>query len=161
MAKMKELKDMSLQELVNLVAATGMMNTDIESICIMQDIIGHTSVGEVAEIANAEHKEAFYRIYGECYGTVDAIKYYLQNSEALAAKIEAARQEVMDDYNGIIDTNNKMHMEAYTKVVEERNLARLNERQAADEVQALKQTLQEKDAEIIKLKAMLFDYMSK
>ena len=74
----------TIRELVSRVASTGGFDTDTESIVQYQDIIGHATEEENHELANTPQlMESFYRIYGCAYGTVAAIKFYLDNSDRI------------------------------------------------------------------------------
>ena len=165
---MKTLKEMNLQELVNITAATHGLNTDIESITIMQDIIGHTSIDEVANIANGPHKETFYWIYGECYGTVEAIKYYVNNSETLENRICDRIDEAVSEERNKAEEDQKSGKEEpnhskdeYLKMCDSRNEYRRKFAEASGKLDNAELKIADMEAEIIKLKAMLFDLMNK
>lgn len=158
---MKTLKEMNLQELVNITAATHGLNTDIESITIMQDIIGHTSIDEVANIANGPHKETFYWIYGECYGTVEAIKYYLNNSEALENRICDRIDEAVSEERNKAEKKLQDSKDECLKMCDSRNEYRRKFAEASGKLDNAELKIADMEAEIIKLKAMIFDLMNK
>ena len=158
---MKTLKEMNLQELVNITAATHGLNTDIESITIMQDIIGHTSIDEVANIANGPHKETFYWIYGECYGTVEAIKYYVNNSETLENRICDRIDEAVSEERNKAEKKLQDSKDEYLKMCDSRNEYRRKFAEASGKLDNAELKIADMEAEIIKLKAMLFDLMNK
>ena len=152
---------MNLQELVNITAATHGLNTDIESITIMQDIIGHTSIDEVANIANGPHKETFYWIYGECYGTVEAIKYYVNNSEALENMICDRIDEAVSEERNKAEKKLQDSKDECLKMCDSRNEYRRKFAEASGKLDNAELKIADMEAEIIKLKAMIFDLMNK
>jgi hypothetical protein len=85
-----------LVKLVNMSAATGGLDVTNEAICEYQDMIGHSSIEQLNELANGPQRETFYRVYGVAYGTIAAIKFYCENSRKLAEIIEEHEEAALD-----------------------------------------------------------------
>lgn len=88
MAKGDKVTEKTIRELCKGVVGgwLPLMANDNEAIVIYQDLIGHATVEENRDLANDPAlMETFYRIYGIAYGTVAAIKFYLTNSDKIAA----------------------------------------------------------------------------
>lgn len=146
----------TITDLCNEIAMNkGTMKTDNEAILEYQDIIGHSSEDENEKVSNGVLAEIFYRVYGEAYGTVAAIKYYLSHSDklcdiqyelgeakALNEKHKKRIEELEESYN----TKVKQCCELETKLREAQQNLTVRERNLAG-----------KDEEIIKLKAILWD----
>lgn len=147
---MKQYED--LVKLLNKVQATGGLDVDEKSICDYQDMIGHSTQEQLRELANGSLKESFYRVYGHSYGTVEAIRFFTQNSnkmydlllerDGLKADLEIANKDI-DKYMLESSKNYK---------------AMMQERQEKEQAQ---DDLKKAQDEIIRLKARLFDLMEK
>ena len=66
------------KELIADVKAHG-FNTDIENICRAQDIFGHSSVEELAALAN-ENQNTFYMILFKIWNWREATTFYNEHS---------------------------------------------------------------------------------
>ena len=146
----------TIKELCNEIAMNkGIMKTDNDAILEYQDIIGHSSEQENEEVSNGVLAEIFYRVFGEAYGTVAAIKYYMTHSdrvydmqynlgeaEAKAEKYEKRIAELEKTYS----EKAKECCELETKLRETQQNLTVKER-----------NLISKEDEIIKLKAILWD----
>ena len=141
-----------LVKLLNRVQATGGLDVDEKSICEYQDMIGHSTQEQLRELANGNLKESFYRVYGHSYGTVEAIRFFTQNSnkmydlllerDGLKADLEIANKDI-DKY--MLESSKN-----YKAMIQERQ----EKEQAQDD-------LKKAQEEIIRLKARLFDLMEK
>lgn len=141
-----------LVKLLNRVQATGGLDVDEKSICEYQDMIGHSTQDQLRELANGNLKESFYRVYGHSYGTVEAIRFFTQNSnkmydlllerDGLKADLEIANKDI-DKY--MLESSKN-----YKAMIQERQ----EKEQAQDD-------LKKAQEEIIRLKARLFDLMEK
>lgn len=150
----------TIRDLCKRVAATRGLDTDMESITQYQDLIGHATLEENADIANTpELTETFYRIYGLAYGTVEAIKYYMNNSN----KVIGMRYEI-DEYKGVIESLKnaeqvqKERAEDFKGKLEE---AKRDMDGTMNRISLLEGALAERDAEIVQLKAKLFDLITR
>lgn len=148
--------EQTIRELCKRVAATGGLDLDNESIIAYQDLIGNATLEENADISNTpELMESFYRIYGAAYGTVAAIKYYMQSSNRILDM-----QYELGEYKAILEGKEKI-------IEEERNLKKdyknrfdeaLRDMEGTEkELMSYKAELEAKNKEIIELKAKLYD----
>ena len=162
MAKETKVTEKTIEELCKKVASNSghLLPNDEDAVVMYQDLIGHATVEENRDLANDPAlMETFYRIYGVAYGTVAAIKFYMQNSNSVQAKRDDLKmyEDMADKYRekiaeqaDIITGLNKMMAEAEMKEV------RLN-----NEVSQLNAQLETRDREIMELKAKLYDAMQK
>lgn len=154
---MKQYED--LVALLKRVQATGGLDCDQASICDYQDMIGHSSREQLKELANGVYIETFYKVYGLAYGTVEAIRFYTKNSENIETllysrdslqcdleeekeKTEKAKEEAKKNF----DTAARMRDEWEKEKTEKENI---------------KKDLEKAQAEIIELKAKLYDLITK
>lgn len=96
MAKESKVTEKTIRELCNRVASNSahLLPNDEEAIVVYQDLIGHATEEENSNLANEPAlMETFYRIYGVAYGTVAAIKFYMDHSN----RVYNLRAE-LDDY---------------------------------------------------------------
>lgn len=152
-----------LVKLINMAAATGGLDVTNEAICEYQDMIGHSSIEQLEEMANGEQRETFYRVYGVAYGTIAAIKFYCENSRKLAgiiAEHDEARLEAEERANQMERTAEqwKKDCEAW-----EERYHKCNEDRAGHEWEEAhaKAELEDAQREITELKAKLYDLMTK
>lgn len=154
---MKDYND--LVELLKRVQATGGLDCDIDSVCEYQDMIGHSSEEQLADLANGKYSRVFYRVYCEAYNVHQTIEFYCKHGkffrklqENLAdAKADVEKYEVL--MNGA--KNRADSLEALNKRLTD-DLAGMQKKSDADD--AMIETL---NAEIIQLKAKLYDMMTK
>lgn len=162
-------------ELITFITAFG-TPTDLESICRMQDIIGHTGQDELIRLAQdngtetdgthtwstgrrGTQKETLSLLY-TIWNWEDATRFYNNhvNPEYRKAKEEAkkARQEAEEAKAEAEKArkNSEEWKEAATKI-------KANWRDSATDAEAQKARADAAEAENLKLKAMLFDYMTK
>lgn len=148
-----------LVALLKKVQATHGIDTDIESINNYSDMIGHSSVDQLKELANGVYKETFYRVYGLCYGTVEAIRFFTKNSDKIEA-ILRSRDEAICDLEDMQDKLKKADDEtkrAWDKSLEMRSAWEAEK----TEKENIKKELEKANEEIIRLKAKLYDLMEK
>jgi len=102
---MAVVKEKTIKELCRRVAATHMLDKlDDDTVVAYQDLIGHATMEENKELSNdSALMETFYWIYGAAYGTVAAIKFYMQNSNKVE-NILAERDTYKADYEGLKET---------------------------------------------------------
>ena len=149
----------TLEELLKEITSTRRFDIDTEAAIQYQDLIGHSNLQELGQLANGDYKEMFFNIYQVAYGTIEAIKFWAKHSnycidlryekdEATARKeiAEAELKARTDDYNtisGLLTNANK--------AIEE-----MHEVQKAAQIE-----LDAQRAEIVALKAKLYDLMTK
>ena len=139
------------KDLVKEVALNGMsLNEDDQ--CRAQDIIGHSTVGELAELANStvevgnkSERSTFYFLLKYIWNIEDVIRFWNNNSNPEHKELEIRREEA------------KKYREYSKKLADEveslkSELAQLKAKATNDKASS------EKDKqEIIRLKARLFD----
>lgn len=153
---MKQYK--TLEELIAEISATGMIETTTEAAIHYQDLIGHSTTETLYNLANGSQNQEFYKVYGIAYGTIAAIKCYMEYSQKqidlrsdldeVKAKLELSRETLLTlekDYESMYETAEK-HRQAWVKATEE-----TKEAQKKIEAQA---------AEITQLKARLYDLIT-
>lgn len=143
------MKAKNITELMQEITSNnGIIKTDMEYICYMQDCIGHSTIAENIEASNGTQKELFYRIYGIAYGTVEAIKFYCLNSEKVnEMRTRLADQEADLEY---IKSEEARHKKLFDNKVEEVESLTI-------ENASLNQSIKEYQEEIIRLKARIYD----
>ena len=150
---------MTIRELTNEVARTGMLDVSKEKVVEYQDMIGHASVEENKKLLNSTLMESFLRIYGVAYGTNAAIRYYLQNSEAQLDK-ERKINALTKDIEGMCKKANELEKENmnYYKLSEE-NIQIIGKlERERDEWEQNYHVLED---EMIRLKAKLYDLLDR
>lgn len=150
---MKQYED--LVKLVKRVQATGGMDTDEASVCDYQDMIGHSSDEQLRELANGEMKHAFYRIYGCAYGTISAIQFFTKHSNKLDEIIHERDEAICDRDDAREDL--KKEKEKTEKAFAQAQKMRDSWEQEKTEKENIKRDLEKAQAEIIQLKAKLYD----
>ena len=149
-----------ITELMQVITShAGMIPTDTESIVLMQDIFGHSTVEELHDAANDKQKELFYRIYGIAYGTIEAIKFYVAESE----KMQELRSDVeyykgrceelhksLNEKEAMIERQISGYQDKLENWKQEKISQDIKELNLTEENQKLKQ-------EVIELKAKLYD----
>lgn len=158
---MAVVKEKTIKELCRRVAATHMLDKlDDDTVVAYQDLIGHATMEENKELSNDPAlMETFYWIYGAAYGTVAAIKFYMQNSNKVE-NILAERDTYKADYEGLKETKRLLSEQLETAKKNSETLCdKLYE--AKQEIDDTLEKLKTKDAEIVELKAKLYDLMNK
>lgn len=144
-------------ELVSLVAWQG-VSTKQEDICRMQDIIGHSTIEELDRLANDTGdnrtgrrgtRENFYHILSVIWRWDDLIEFWNKHSDPVHDELRKAKaklRELEEENARLVASRNDF----------EKNLLKYQDL-AVERSRALK----EKDEEIMKLKAKLYDMMTK
>lgn len=153
-----------LKKVIEKVARTGMLETSEEKAIEYQDMIGHSTESQLAELANPENGElrrAFYKIHDVAYGTINTIVFYVNHSEKLANNIadqvEEAEKQTEERMKKIIDCKQKELENTCGELFD----TRIKADKASEENERLKEIIESQRNEIINLKAKLFDYMNK
>lgn len=142
----------TVRELINDVRAHG-FSTAVEDICRVQDIFGHSSIEELAGVAN-ENSQEFYMVLFKIWRWDEATAFYNEHSNPV--NINSLKKE-LSDCKEQLEASKKQISEfgkGYSKELE--NNAKLGK--ALDEYEKENQDLKD---EIIKLKAKLYDIMVK
>jgi hypothetical protein len=147
----------SLEELLKEVQATRGLDTNIEFITHVQDLIGHSTANQLYELSK-QYKETFYRVYDEAEGIESTLRFfasYSKFSEDLQIQLTDAEAD-RDKYQHLYKTE-KESRELDLKELQElrgihnKNLTELVNKQI--EVDELKK-------ELTTLKAKLYDLMT-
>lgn len=154
---MKQYED--LVALLKKVQTTGGLDCDQASICDYQDMIGHSTADQLRELANGVYSGAFYRVYGISYGTLESIKFYMQNSNKVY-------DILLERDNAVIDRDEALEkLENQKQKIADNFLKAQNAMDAAEEEKAARlkaeEDLKKAQAEIIELKAKLYDLITK
>lgn len=151
-----------LVTLINRTAATGGLDVTDAAICDYQDMIGHSSEEQLAELANGKQNETFYRIYGVAYGTIAAIKFYCKHSNKLAEIIEEhdeARLDAEEEAEKQKEAAERWEAR-YNEQFSRREEAEASGCRLIDENVTLAKELEDERREITELKAKLYDLMT-
>jgi len=147
----------SLEELLREVKATGGLDTDIDFIVHVQDLIGHSSLEDLDRLSH-EYKETFYRVYDEAEGIQATIKFFAEYSNFSVklreelAEAEADRDKLQHLYN----EERKSSLE----FARERNEKEAENIRITAEANDLRRENEALKAEMIALKARLYDLMT-
>ena len=148
----------TIRDLVKRVARERRLDLNDEAIVQYQDLIGHATVEENQELANTpELMETFYWIYGAAYGTVAAIKFYLNNSDKIA-DLQCEKEE----YKAKAEKTAKELETARGSIKELEGQLKETKRDmdgTLKELDAYKGVVNTQDREIMKLKAKMYDLM--
>ena len=102
----------NLEELLKEVQATRGLDTSIEFITHVQDLIGHSTVDELHDLS-WQYKETFYRVYDEAEGVESTMRFFAEHS-----KFSLGLQEQLADAEA--DRDKYQHL--YKKESESRDL---------------------------------------
>lgn len=153
---MKDHKD--LVALLKQVQSTGGLDVSCEAICEYQDMIGHSCEEDLAELANGPYKEAFYKVYGYAYGTVEAIRFHCKHGEKIRELFDAIAD--WEEKHARISEANKLLNEQ----LDNRQDMAEKFREAWEKEKTEKEKAQARIAELEKenqaLKAKLYDMMT-
>lgn len=144
---MKDYND--LVKLINRVNATNGINTDEASVCDYQDMIGHSTEEQLTELANDDKtRRAFYWIYSLCYRVDDLLAFYIKHDDNIY-KLRLERDTLLNDKEMLQD-NCKIYERSINDLEDDLHEEKTKRETAERENEELK-------AEIIKLKAKLYD----
>ena len=147
----------NLEELLKEVQATRGLDTNIEFITHVQDLIGHSTIDELHDLS-WQYKETFYRVYDEAEGVEATMRFFAEHSRfSLNLQEQLADAEAdRDKYQHLYKTE-KESRDLDLKELQElrgrhnKNLTELvNKQREVDELRK----------ELITLKAKLYDLMT-
>lgn len=147
----------NLEELLKEVQATRGLDTSIEFITHVQDLIGHSTIDELHDLS-WQYKETFYRVYDEAEGVEATMRFFAEHSRfSLNLQEQLADAEAdRDKYQHLYKTE-KESRDLDLKELQElrgkhnKNLTELvNKQREVDELRK----------ELITLKAKLYDLMT-
>ena len=148
----------TLEELLKEVKATKSLNTDIDFIVHVQDLIGHSTENDLYKLSK-EYKETFYWIYDEAEGIESTLKFfaaYSKFSEKLNEQL--AEAEADRDKNAELlklEKENSLNYAKQRNELEDKNKKILSNCCHLESENAVLKN------EIIQLKAQLYDLMTK
>lgn len=147
----------NLEELLKEVQATRGLDTNIEFITHVQDLIGHSTIDELHDLS-WQYKETFYRVYDEAEGVEATMRFFAEHSKfSLNLQEQLADAEAdRDKYQHLYKTEKESRQLDLKELQELRgkynkNLTELVNKQK--EVDELKK-------ELTTLKAKLYDLMT-
>lgn len=147
----------NLKELLKEVKATRGLDTNIEFIVHVQDLIGHSSIEDLHNLSQ-EYKETFYWIYDEAEGTEATLKFFAEHS-----KFSMNLQQQLADAEADRDKYNFLYQEEQKKSLgyaKERNAQEAENIRITAEKNDLRNENEALKAELIALKAKLYDLMT-
>lgn len=144
----------NLEELLKEVKATRLLDTKIEFITHVQDLIGHSTVEELHDLSR-EYKETFYWVYDTAEGIESTLRFFAENSKFSTELQEqlADAEADRDKYNGLYNLE-KESLDSVTTTLLSRNTEVRELKNKLEEAEKEVSSLQE---ELIKLKAKLYD----
>lgn len=158
-------------ELVTYTLAFG-VPTDPESICKMQDIIGHSTQGELEALAEKykEHDrngKQFYFILYHIWSWEDATKFFMEHSSLTIERFQDQIEE-LEEKNAFYEKENKKLTTLYESEKGSRKDLAGSLEKAIDsynmlekKADQLEQKIIMQNQEILELKAKLYDLMTK
>lgn len=155
-------KEKTIRELCNRVARESghLLDLHDESVTVYQDLIGHATEEENTELCNDPAlNETWYRIYGVAYGTTAAIKWYLNHSNKIAEM-----QFDLEEYKAKASKLEEELKDAKERAgAQKANAENLNSQlyECKRDMEGTLKALEEKDKEIVVLKARLYDLTAK
>lgn len=147
----------TLEELLKEVQATRGLDTNIEFITHVQDLIGHSTEGQLYELSK-QYKGNFYWVYDEAEGIEATLRFfanYSKFSEDLQTQLADAEAD-RDKANALL----KMEKESHLATSKERNQLQAENIKTTAELNDLKNENQELKDQLTKLKAKLYDLMT-
>jgi chromosome segregation ATPase len=147
----------SLEELLKEVQATRGLNTNIEFITHVQDLIGHSTEDQLYELSK-QYKETFYRVYDEAEGIESTLRFfasYSKFSENLQTQLAEAEAD-RDKYHALWKVEKETaerHAESMQQ--DEKEIKKLKLKATEDQT-----TIDQLQKELTTLKAKLYDLMT-
>lgn len=143
------------RELLTDVAVRGFSIRE-EDICRAQDIFGHSTIEELAELAH-EHRDRFYFVAFKIWGWETATEFWNEHSNPDREKMNRLKvrnvelEAELKKAEVATEANEELKAELLQKVNE---IVQLKAKLSCEH-----EALEEKDQEIIRLKAKLYDMM--
>lgn len=147
----------NLEELLKEVQATRGIDTNIEFITHVQDLIGHSTADELHELSR-QYKETFYRVYDEAEGIEATIRFYKFHSpwtEDLQTRLAEAEAD-RDKFEFLYD-NTK---EAADKTKNDLEELHARHKDNLKDLVNKQKEVDELKKELTELKAKLYDLMT-
>lgn len=147
----------NLEELLKEVRTTRGLDTSIEFIVHVQDLIGHCCIEDLDRLSH-EYKQTFYWVYDEAEGIEETIKFFAEHSN-FATKLQEDLSEAeadRDKYQFLLKEEEKKSLQYAKERNEAEAKANKTEKALAD-LEAKNKVLED---ELITLKAKLYDLMT-
>ena len=147
----------TLEELLKEVQATRGLDTSIEFITHVQDLIGHSNYEELERLSH-EYKETFYRVYDEAEGIEATMRFFAEYSRfSINLKEQLAEAEAdRDKYKFLLGQEQEAHEEHKTQLAD-LAVKDIANQKSTDKLQKENEDLKN---ELIQLKAKLYDLMT-
>ena len=147
----------NLEELLKEVQATRGLDTSIEFITHVQDLIGHSTIDELHDLS-WQYKETFYRVYDEAEGVEATMRFFAEHS-----KFSLNLQEQLADAEA--DRDKYQHLYKTEKESRDLDLKELQELRGRHNKNLTEFTNKQKEVdelkkELTELKAKLYDLMT-
>jgi chromosome segregation ATPase len=147
----------NLEELLKEVQATRGLDTSIEFITHVQDLIGHSTIDELHDLS-WQYKETFYRVYDEAEGVEATMRFFAEHS-----KFSLNLQEQLADAEA--DRDKYQHLYKTEKESRDLDLKELQELRGRHnknltELVNKQREVDELKKELTTLKAKLYDLMT-
>lgn len=166
----------TIKELIEYITRFG-IPTDQENICKMQDIVGHSTIGELLFVANdigrndengnpdpsgtwtsnrRGTRDSFYSMLFTIWNWEDACRFWNNNSNPEHQEVTELKRELrsIKDRYDYISERNMSYKDQIEKMQKDYEHVLDANAKAAEEIE-------KKDLEIVRLKARLFDLMEK
>lgn len=135
-------------ELVALVSWQG-VSTKQEDICKMQDIIGHSTLDQLDVLANDKNTQSrFYHLLSVIWNWEDVIRFWNEHTDPGYKELRELRKTAKD-----------MEEQIRQADIDRVTLGDMRNHQA-ERAHSAEQKVKELEAEILKLKAKLYDMMT-
>lgn len=148
----------TITEVLQEVKATGGIDTGIEFITHLQDLIGHSNAEDLEALAG-EYKETFYRVYQIAEGTTETLRFFTAHSNTckmLRAEASEAHADA-DKWESLYNREQEHTKNALDRAEKLRNEL-LEAQTTADAMTIENERL---TAEITALKVKLYDLITK
>lgn len=147
----------NLEELLKEVQATRGLDTNIEFITHVQDLIGHSTIEELHDLS-WQYKEIFYRVYDVAEGVEATMRFFAEHS-----RFSTKLQEQLADAEA--DRDKYQHLYKTEKESRDLDLKELQELRGKHNKNLTELVNKQKEVdelrkELITLKAKLYDLMT-
>lgn len=148
----------NLEELLKEVKATHGLDTNIDFIVHVQDLIGHSCEEDLEKLCH-EYKQTFYWVYDEAEGIENTIKFYAAHSMYCNnLREELSETEADRDKFQFLWKEEKENALRYARERNEAQAENIKNNAALADMEAKNKALEN---ELIALKAKLYDLITK
>lgn len=147
----------TLEELLKEVQATRGLDTSIEFITHVQDLIGHSTEGQLYELSK-QYKNTFYWVYDEAEG-IEATLRFFANYSKFSENLQTQLADATADRDKFEFMFNNMK-EATEKTADELQDLKTRHETTLKELTAKQKEVDDMKKQLIELKARLYDLMT-